>query len=70
MKSGNKYLYFLTIYLIEVLVHFEFILIFNLLIYWVGVRAEGFWLASILYILTNPILLILINYYVGFVKRE
>lgn len=43
---------------------------FLTLIYWGGIRANGFWLPSLLFCITNPIFILNISYYIGIVKRK
>jgi hypothetical protein len=69
-KSGDKKLYFASIYLVDVLIHTLVILVIIVIVYIFGLRIPELWYLSLLFVLANPMFICAFTCLGGLVIRK
>jgi hypothetical protein len=69
-KGGNPHSYTFTLFITNVFVNLFIMCIMEAMLYFGGVRMEGFWLAILLFIFTEPLFKLNIIYYNQYSKRK
>jgi hypothetical protein len=67
-KCGSKGLYIVSVYLSDVIVHLILVWVVELSLYIGGIRANGYWLASLLFALSNPLFCLVVVYLMQYAK--
>lgn len=68
-KSGSKFSYLRSLYLTDVFVHLGMMVTFLAILYFGGVRPDGWWFSCLLFCLTNPLFTMCICYYYCLARR-
>lgn len=69
-KGGNKYSYAFSLYISDFFVHVIVMAIAMTISYIGGVRFNGFWVAALLFCMSNPIFIMCISYSTQYARRN
>jgi hypothetical protein len=69
-KSGNKKIYFLTLYLVDFITHLIAVGLIISIILAFGMRVEDFWLFGLLFSMANPLFIYSIVIFMGLNRRK
>lgn len=69
-KSGEKKMYFASLYLVDLITHAIAVSVIIAVIYAFGMRIEGIWLFGLLFSMANPLFIYSIVIYMGLNRRK